>query len=248
MASERDRKKQRKWRLAGFSLALSAIAVFGLGEVIVRLFSVGGYATPDTLRRATLQYGAVVYARHALPQMEQQSANRIPFRVNRRGYRGPDFVVPKPAGTIRIVILGGSQVFDILAPEGADWPRLVEQRLRTRGFPAAEVINAGVPGHASSDSLGRLFTEVWMFEPDFILLCNAWNDIKYFANLSPDRSLLRTVEPSPFTVWEGRKLISNPTTVRFKIPVNTAVSEGREAESATDDRQRPAKMGFSRRA
>ena len=43
-----------------------------------------------------------------------------------------------------------------------------------------EVINAGIPGHTSGDSLGRLYTEIWQWKPDYVIMYEAWNDIKYF--------------------------------------------------------------------
>jgi lysophospholipase L1-like esterase len=62
---------------------------------------------------------------------------------------------------------------------------LVESLLRSRGFPEVEVINAGIPNHASWDAVGRLLGEGHLFQPDYILLYAAWNDIKYFRGTKP---------------------------------------------------------------
>jgi len=93
------------------------------------------------------------------------------------------------------VSLGGSAVFDIRATEGEDWPHVLEHILKSRGYENLEVINGGVPGHASPDALGRLYSQVWMWEPDFVLLYSAWNDVKYFHGISPDSPLISMIQP-----------------------------------------------------
>ena len=98
-----------------------------------------------------------------------------PIHINRRGFRGAEIVGKKKPGNSRIVILGGSQVFDY---NGGDWPAMLGEELRRRGHDV-DVINAGVPGHDTTRSLVKLLTDIWTLEPDVIVLCQAWNDIKY---------------------------------------------------------------------
>jgi len=190
--------------------ALLAVVIgllFGLvvAEIAVRVLL--RYNTPATVRAHSLQYLPSVYARHRFapgqdfdaglawgaPAKGASSGPRIV--VNERGLRGAPIAVPKPKGTIRVVVLGGSLVFDIHADEGQDWPHLAGARLRERGHPEVEVINAGVPGHASADSLGRLTTQIWMLEPDYVLLVQGWNDLKLLGRLDPDHPLLDRVAP-----------------------------------------------------
>ena len=82
-------------------------------------------------------------------------------------------------------------MFDVTSIE-RDWPHRVERILREAGHPEVEVINAGIPGHASFDSFGRLFAEGHVLDPDYVVLYNAWNDIKYFRWTDP---LLRSMRP-----------------------------------------------------
>jgi lysophospholipase L1-like esterase len=63
---------------------------------------------------------------------------------------------------------------------------MVGEKLRRRSYDV-EIINAAVPGHDSTDSLGKLMTDVWTLEPDIIFLCNAWNDMKRFPWISPEK-------------------------------------------------------------
>jgi len=164
-----------------------AIFGFTLIEVGFRLFRPGYvYFTPGTLRRGTLQYASTAYARHRLVP-HQRSPNGS---INNQGYRGKDFPVKKKEGTFRILIYGGSFVFDT-GPQ-QDWPHFAQIKLHEKGLTNVEVINAGVPNHNSIDSLGRFLTEGYMFEPDVALLVSGWLDIKYFHNLD---SLLKTSKP-----------------------------------------------------
>jgi len=110
--------------------------------------------------------------------------------VLRNGYRGKAFPVAKRKGETRIVFLGGSFVFDYNAGPGRDWPHRIEEILRDRGYSNVTVINAGTPGHHTFDSVGRLYSEIHCFEPDYVVICHSWNDIKYFREVSPDSTLL----------------------------------------------------------
>jgi lysophospholipase L1-like esterase len=167
---------------------IASLVVFILSEVLVRIFLAS--CSVKTLRTRSLQYRPAIIVRHTLKpeQTVRPDSNRL-WHINEYGYRGKSFSVAKPEGVIRIAILGGSAVFDQNVSDDRDWPHLIESDLRARGFANVEVLNAGIPGHASFDAFGKLCAHVWMFEPDYVLLYNAWNDIKYFRDLSPQRPL-----------------------------------------------------------
>ena len=203
-----------------FMLAAALIGSATLlgAELIVRTFL--RYNTPDTIREHSLQYTPAVYARHVLTANQAIEPDKAwglrskdertddVLMINEAGLRGGSFVRSKPQGTRRILILGGSAVFDLKAPQGRDWPTQVENRLHAAGLTDLQVINAGIPGHASADSLGRLVTSLWTLEPDILLLYNAWNDIKFFRELSAGRPLLSLIEPfdpraNPFQNYRG---------------------------------------------
>ena len=182
-----------------FTILLSIGVLIVLGEVGVRLFVKNADITPEVLRNRSIQYEPVVFARHAYKQearMLYRTFGRkkgMVWEINQKGYRGPSFEVKKPDGTIRIIIYGGSAVFDVESTKGEDWPHRVQQILRESGFPKVEVINAGIISHTALESVGRLFAEGYVFEPDYVLIYNAWNDIKYFSS---HKTALRTLLPS----------------------------------------------------
>jgi hypothetical protein len=187
------------------------VIVVIIGEIYVRWISSCDYITPEILKRkkdsTNLIYTASLFSRHVFPQKEhfvkysisdtfrfdlkEGFEDSVKWYINAKGYRGSDFSVTKPEGKIRIIVYGGSFVFDIRTEKGMDWPHLLQNILEEEGYPI-EVINAGIPGHMSFDSFGRFFTEGHFFDPDFVIICNKWNDFKYFRS---DEPLLRTFMP-----------------------------------------------------
>ena len=172
------------------AVALVVVPVLGVTEIYLRFFSRAGTITPEILRNRSLQYVSTLVSKPVFDQREMRVRgwDDLEYRINAKGYRGRDFEVPKPEGTVRVVVYGGSAVFDLGAAEGDDWPHRVERLLREHGHPEVEVINAGIPNHASWDAVGRLFAEGHTFDPDYVVLYAAWNDIKYFRT---DELLLR---------------------------------------------------------
>ncbi|MCP5096040.1 MAG: hypothetical protein GY943_10840 [Chloroflexi bacterium] len=181
-----------------FLILFGIVSALVIGEVYGRVTP--AYATPEQLRRRSLEYEASLFARHMFPDSEQEKPQfrevEITYTINERGYRGDNFEVPKPANIIRIVVLGGSAAFDIHADQDEDWPTLAEQLIHEQGFTNVEIINAGAPGHATWDSLGRFYAEIWTFEPDYVVVYHGWNDLKYFDDLSADQTLLREFSPA----------------------------------------------------
>ncbi|MBF0453286.1 MAG: hypothetical protein HQL72_00540 [Magnetococcales bacterium] len=173
---------KRKMQFIGFLVTISVLIALLLGELYIR-WNVE-YLTPEILRDKSLQYEPALFSRHFIKQRSTTirftSSQPFEYRINALGYRGPDFLPDKPEGTLRILIYGGSQVFNGGGNRDNDWPRQIERAVRASGYPNVEVINAGIPGLASFDSVGRLFSEGHQFHPDIVVLCNGWNDIKYF--------------------------------------------------------------------
>jgi lysophospholipase L1-like esterase len=194
-----------------FTVLLMTVSV-GLALVIteigVRVFL--PYNTPDTVRNHAVEYLPSIFARHRLKPINRLADDRKGwdagtqmqrgYFINDLGFRGPSFQARKPKGMCRAVIIGGSTVFDqdVLdygPNETNDWPHVAERYLKSKGFENIEVINAGVPGHTTFDSLGRLYSQIWMLEPDAVLLYEAWNDMKYFRKITPETPLITHFKP-----------------------------------------------------
>ena len=191
-------KRRKPFVLIVLTATVSLAFLLMVGEFGVRLFVKNGNITPELLRNNSVQYAPAIFARHVFKQESRTiqhvtgSKKGIVWKINEKGYRGPDFEAEKPEGAIRIMVYGGSAAFDMMVPEGSDWPHLVQKKLREAGWENLEVINAGIMGHTAPESVGKLFTEGFVFKPDYVLIYNAWNDIKY---LSSHKTVLRTLQP-----------------------------------------------------
>lgn len=177
-------------------IVLALAAGLLLSEAFVRL--TGDYWALYQFRERSLEYEPSLFARNVFPRRVQE-AQRDPdvhYRINEHGFRGDSFPLEKPEGTTRVMIYGGSAVFDIFAGRREDWPNRVERRLQGRGHEHVRVINAGIPGNASFDVLGRLLAEGHWFDPDVVVLYQGWNDIEDTIQL--EEPLLRAYDPSEY--------------------------------------------------
>jgi hypothetical protein len=95
------------------------------------------------------------------------------------GYRGDDFPVEKPAGLFRIVVLGGSTVYTEKVKDNArTFTTQLEMILHDEyHYTDVQVINAGVPGYSSWESLINLEFRVLDLEPDLIIIYQNTNDV-----------------------------------------------------------------------
>jgi lysophospholipase L1-like esterase len=220
---------------------LSLFFVLLAGEILVRFLL--PFNTPDTVRQHSIEYVPSLFARFQLRPIGRMleenhdkawgTTNRDTAQhqlfINELGFRGPSFMPRKPEGIQRIAIFGGSSVFDANSKDypdniGRDWPHRVERFLRQMGHAQVEIINVGVPGYATFDSLGRLYSQVWMYEPDFVLLYNGWNDVKYFRLITPEEPLLSHFKPLPengnpfiyYSGWLDRLLSYSQLYIKFR--------------------------------
>jgi lysophospholipase L1-like esterase len=173
-----------------FSLVLFVI----FGEIYVRLTTDEEMLTPGERRLRSLRYRPAIFARHIFERRKIEAVGWGGARwpINSMGYRGEEFPVAKPEGKIRVMFYGGSAVFDSFATDDQDWPHRIEKLLHDQGLTQVEVINAGIPGHASFDAVGRLFAEGHHFQPDYLALYTGWNDIKTFHSRE---TLLSRIKP-----------------------------------------------------
>ncbi len=161
-----------------------ASTLIALGFCDLGLSVTGIVPTTAEQRAMSLEYRRAVFTRNRLIPKQLTLASGPTLQVNSRGYLGPEIALPKPPGRTRIVFLGGSQVFGVFWSGGVNWPLAAGEILAERGFDV-DVVNAGVPSHQTTDSLGKLLTDLWTVEPDVIVVCCTWNDLKYFSDLTP---------------------------------------------------------------
>ncbi|MBI4229889.1 MAG: SGNH/GDSL hydrolase family protein [Planctomycetes bacterium] len=105
-----------------------------------------------------------------------------------RSVSGGEEIVPgKPPGTVRILCLGGSSVFCDGIPDAGTWPARLQEALRVRaGGGPVEVVNGGVNGYTSSQSLGLYLGRGAALSPDWVIAYQGWNDFKWWGHLSSE--------------------------------------------------------------
>ncbi len=98
---------------------------------------------------------------------------------NSLGYRSPEFNPSKSDGIYRIVVLGGSSTYTSGVEDNEQtYPYQLNRLLReTYGYDNIEVINAGVGGYDSWESLINLQFRVLDIEPDLLIVYHGTNDV-----------------------------------------------------------------------
>ena len=109
--------------------------------------------------------------------------------INDLGLLGPMPRRPKPAGVFRILVLGGSSSFQTSSVTGKSWPDLMAASLAARPGQPVEVINAATPGYTTYQSSRRLQAELLDFDPDLVVVCHLWNDLKLFSLDRPEEAV-----------------------------------------------------------
>jgi hypothetical protein len=105
----------------------------------------------------------------------------VSYRFNGLGFRGPDYAIPAPPGTFRILALGDSITQGVGVHEQDTFVAQLESRLNAaavaRGEPIRyEVVNAGVSGYSTQEERAsyELFSSPYM--PQVVLLTVVLND------------------------------------------------------------------------
>lgn len=152
----------RKLLLVGAGVLVGLL----LSELTLRAvgFSEPSLYVPDERRGHALLPGARGWWR---------SEGEAYVRINSRGLRDREHDVQKPAGTLRVAVLGDSFAEAFQVPIERTYWHLLEAELNARrcfGEKRVEVINFGVGGYGTGQQLLTLRSEVWPYDPDIVLL------------------------------------------------------------------------------
>lgn len=117
---------------------------------------------------------------------------------NHHGYRGKYPVVPGKENEFRIIVLGGSAVWegDTMLTD------YLESELRKNGLPAAAVYNFGVVSANSSMQWITVMNEVIALQPDLIVSYDGANDIIHPLHYDP-----RPGYPFNFLIYENNPFL-----------------------------------------
>ena len=173
--------KRRRGQL--LTLLVATLATVCFLEVAARLW-LGVIASPEQVTRYALYQDAPPAERRLVRHHYLNYALRPGYRrgmtaINSLGYRGEEFPREKPEGVFRIALLGGSSTYTERVSDNAKtFPSLLQRALIERyGHHAVHVVNAGVPGYNSWESLIHLAFRVMDLSPDLIVIYHGTNDL-----------------------------------------------------------------------
>jgi hypothetical protein len=104
----------------------------------------------------------------------------MPFTWDANCFRGDSVTTSKPAGEVRIFVVGGSTVEDA-QPDVDMWTRQLKLKLDD---PRIKVVNAGQTSMGSSRMTTMYESKVSLFKPDLLLYYEGWNEQTDFGRLA----------------------------------------------------------------
>ncbi len=176
-ASARARLSHCRPRHPVVVASLLVIMGIGLGFVVAEAaIRLAGLAKPEFYAYSSTR-GWRLRPGVARWQVEE---GRAFIRINRWGYRGPDWTRIKPDGTLRVAMLGDSFIEAQQVSEQDTACQVVQRQLtrmlpdlahgRYKGLKRVEVINFGVDGYGTAQEFFTLTEDVWQFSPDIVVL------------------------------------------------------------------------------
>lgn len=99
-----------------------------------------------------------------------ESGETIHLRFNSDGFRGPNIPIEKPPGTHRVVIHGDSETAAIAVPEELTMARRLEDRLIASSDQAWQVMNFGISGYSTGQSLLAWRQYSRHYNPNLVIL------------------------------------------------------------------------------
>jgi lysophospholipase L1-like esterase len=167
------------------------------------------------------------------PNVQYTNQRGEEFRINSKGFVGPEFDDQPPAGAYRIIALGDSCTF-ATGFWRIGYPSQLQQMLN-EGRPSGrfEVINAGVEGYNSTFALERIRDELLRLRPRLMIIYIGWNDLMKTdpaseSHVDAYRWLARWLEAS-YLVKAYRKLLF--VTLRPLVLGPTTVDRPGDAEA-----------------
>lgn len=167
----------RKLLVNAALLLLSLGATFAIGELAVRvLFKETTALFPRY--HTDYRYGPyVLRGIRANSEFWHTSVDgHWKFVTNSKGLRDSrEFPYDKPAGTLRVLVLGDSHTQGYEVRQDATYAAVLEHYLDRYGMQA-EVLNAGVSGFSTAEELAFLENEGYRYHPDVVVIGFYAND------------------------------------------------------------------------
>lgn len=133
------------------------------------------------------------------------------------GMRESNISVEKPAGTLRVALLGDSLTEALQVPLETSFGRVMERKLSTELKRPVQVLNFGVSGYSTAQEYILLKRRVLAYKPDVVLAC--YNSRDSFENWSAPDQVITNVRPYALHLPGGKLTIdTSPVTNWMKTP------------------------------
>jgi hypothetical protein len=183
------------------TISMGLFLAFSLVEVGLRVAGVtydGSFFTGDRIRGWGLRPGAHGWA---------IGEGKEYIRINSDGLRDREHALQKPAGKLRIAVLGDSYVEGMNVSLEQTFPAVLERDLSHCAAlenRKVEVINFGVSGYGTTQELLTLREHVWKYDPDLVLLAfYTGNDLfNNYRALNPVDA-----DQYPYFVYKGESVV-----------------------------------------
>jgi lysophospholipase L1-like esterase len=143
---------------------------FGIAELGIRTWTFF-FRTPYE------RYNFATGRPELVPNISRTFRNGNEFRINSKGFVGPEFDSRPSPGVYRIITVGDSCTFTAGVWNIA-YPAVLESLLNSTGPDRRyEVINAGIEGYNSDFALDRIKNEIVGYRPNLVTIYIGWNDL-----------------------------------------------------------------------
>lgn len=188
------------WQLMAFLLVEASLFVAGLGEEEI-------YKIDPVLGFKHMHNKKVTW----------RSEGFATSFFDSHGLREPGITIAKPAGTLRIALLGDSLTESLQVPVEQSFGIQIQNQLSKELGRPVQVLNFGTSGYSTVQEYLQLKNQVLNFHPDLVLLC--YNNRDCFENWSPPDEVLTNVRPAAIHL-PGQKLtvVTTPVTQWMKTP------------------------------
>ena len=162
---------------ANLALVAGSIGVsFLVAELFVRML----YGAPPHWRTPQVKHEVTRYGYKPIPSQAAWSGGAT-VHTNAHGFRGPEWIMPKPPNTFRVMVLGDSLSFGNLVANEDTYAARLRQALQPRR-PGTEVVLTAVGGWDTAQELAFLEQEGLGYEPDAIVVGFFYNDYRLPAD------------------------------------------------------------------
>lgn len=216
---DRRLNPRRRWRrqplfdLGAVLLGLLVIEGVSMGLFHASFFREAfphGYGTVQLYRDGTVQPPPPVVPH---PYLLYTRPPGYVGQYNRLGYRNYDFDERKPAGTLRILCLGGSttDMYPYVPARDSTWVARLERLLVLRLGKPVQVINAGLPAATSAELLAAYTHRHRHLRPDWIIYHEGGNDVVplLYPHYRPDYTHYRAAGVGPLPRPLERSLLAS---------------------------------------